>query len=127
MHATAKRILILDDNQDIMEMIKEAMLSEGYQVEGIMFTDDIITTVKQYNPDLVLMDYLLSGINGGELCHQIKTHPETAHIPVVILSAYPRVLLSLGNYGSDAFIAKPFSLEELTACVRDQLIPADVH
>src|ERR1700748_2807503 len=99
MYATAKKILVLDDNQDIMEMIKEAMLSEGYQVKGITFTDDIITSVKQYNPDLVLMDYLLSGINGGEFCHQIKTHPETAHIRVVMLSAYPRVLLSLGNYG----------------------------
>lgn len=125
MFAPSKKILILDDNHDIVEMIKEAMLSEGYVAEGITNTEDIISTIKYYSPDLVLMDYLLSGINGGELCHQIKSHPETAHIPVILLSAHPRVLLSLGNYGSDAFIAKPFSLEELTNCVKDLLFRAE--
>jgi CheY-like chemotaxis protein len=117
-----KKILLLDDNQDIMEMMKEAMLSEGYDVEGMTSTTNIICTVLSYRPDLVLMDYLLTGINGGEFCHQIKTHPETSHIPVVMVSAYPRVLQSLGNYGSDAFIAKPFSLEELTGCVKGLLL-----
>ena len=116
-----KRILILDNNEDILEMVEEAMLSEGYHADSISSTNDIISSVRQYQPDLVLIDYLLPRINGGELCHQIKTNTETAHIPVVMLSAYPRVLESLGNYGSDAFIAKPFSLAELTRTVKDML------
>ncbi|MBW4888104.1 response regulator [Mucilaginibacter sp. HMF5004] len=125
MDTNLKKILILDDNEDILEMVKEAMLSEGYDAESISATNDIIQSVKEYGPDLVLIDYLLPGINGGELCHHIKTNPETAHIPVVMLSAYPRVLASLGNYGSDAFIAKPFSLEELTGTVKGLLDKAE--
>lgn len=125
MTATVKKILILDDNEDILEMVKEAMLSEGYTVESTTNTDDIIELVKAHKPDLVLMDYLLPRINGGELCYQIKNYPDTAHIPVVMVSAYPRVLESLGNYGSDAFIAKPFSLDELTGTVKDLLMKAE--
>jgi DNA-binding response OmpR family regulator len=118
MAATPKKILILDDNEDILEMIKEAMLSEGYEAISIAATDDIIQSLQNSGADMLLIDYLLPGVNGGELCHQVKSHPATAHLPVIMLSAYPRVLNSLGNYGSDAFIAKPFSLEELTETVK---------
>jgi DNA-binding response OmpR family regulator len=118
MAAIPKKILILDDNEDILEMIKEAMLSEGYEAISIAATDDIIQSLLNSGADMLLIDYLLPGVNGGDLCHQVKSHPATAHLPVIMLSAYPRVLNSLGNYGSDAFIAKPFSLEELTETVK---------
>ncbi len=120
-----KKILILDDNEDILEMVKEAMLSEGYDAESLTHTNDILAEVHQYQPDLVLMDYLLPRINGGELCYQIKHHPDTAHIPVLMLSAYPKVIGSLGDYGSDGLIAKPFSLEELTGAVKNLLDKAE--
>lgn len=116
-----KRVLILDDNEDMLELVKEIMLNEGYEAEGFTSTDDIIQLVKQHKPDLVITDYILSGINGGEYCHQIKVHPDTSHIPVVMLSAFTRVLESLGNYGWDAFIAKPFSLDEITSTVKNLL------
>jgi DNA-binding response OmpR family regulator len=125
MTAAAKKILILDDNEDILEMIKEAMLSEGYEAVSLAATDDIIQSLQDSGADMLLIDYLLPGVNGGDLCHQVKAHPATAHVPVIMLSAYPRVLNSLGNYGSDAFIAKPFSLEELTDTVRALLSKAE--
>jgi len=124
MAATPKKILILDDNEDILEMIQEAMLSEGYEAVSIAATDDIIRSLQDSGADMLLIDYLLPGVNGGDLCHQVKSHPATAHLPVIMLSAYPRVLNSLGNYGSDAFIAKPFSLEELTDTVKALLYKA---
>jgi len=124
MAATPKKILILDDNEDILEMIQEAMLSEGYEAVSIAATDDIIQSLHDSGADMLLIDYLLPGVNGGDLCHQVKSHPATAHLPVIMLSAYPRVLNSLGNYGSDAFIAKPFSLEELTDTVKALLYKA---
>jgi len=124
MAATPKKILILDDNEDILEMIQEAMLSEGYEAVSIAATDDIIQSLQDSGADMLLIDYLLPGVNGGDLCHQVKSHPATAHLPVIMLSAYPRVLNSLGNYGSDAFIAKPFSLEELTDTVKALLYKA---
>jgi len=69
--------------------------------------------MEDFKPDIVLVDYLLPGINGGELCAQLKRDPSTKHIPVVIFSAYSQVLLSLGSYGCNAFISKPFELSSL--------------
>lgn len=114
-------ILILDDSQDILDALQQALTDEGYEVTTYSFCEDILQVVKQHQPNLVLLDYLLFGINGGELCHQIKTDPLTMHIPVILMSGYPRVLESLGNYGSDAFIAKPFDLVKLYATIKRYL------
>jgi DNA-binding response OmpR family regulator len=122
----AKKILILDDNEDILEMMKIALEDEGHDVECITDTEDIYKTIQSAKPDLVIVDYILSGINGGELCHQIKTNPETEHIPVILVSGHQRVLESFGTtYGADVFIAKPFSLEEIVNSVNDCLLQPD--
>ncbi len=118
----AKKILILDDNEDILEMMKVALEDEGHEVECMTDTDDIYTTIQAIKPNLVIVDYILSGINGGELCHQIKNNPATGHIPVIMVSGHQRVLQSLGNYGADVFIAKPFSLEEIVTKVNNCLL-----
>lgn len=114
-------ILILDDTQDILDALQQALTDEGYEVTTYSYCDDILQVVKQHQPNLVLLDYLLFGINGGELCHQIKTNPLTSHIPVILMSGYPRVLESLGTYGSDAFIAKPFDLKVLFSTIHQHL------
>jgi len=111
-------ILILDDSQDILDALQQALTEERYTVSTYSYCEDILQLVKEQQPNLVLLDYLLFGINGGELCHEIKTNPLTTHIPVVLMSAYPRVLESLGDYGSNAFIAKPFDLEVLFATIK---------
>jgi len=111
-------ILILDDSQDILDALQQAFTEEGYTVTTYNYCEDILQLVKEHQPNLVLLDYLLFGINGGELCHHIKTDPLTKHIPVILMSAYPRVLESLGDYGSNAFIAKPFDLEVMYATIK---------
>ncbi|MGN6180918.1 MAG: response regulator [Mucilaginibacter sp.] len=121
-----KNILIVDDQSDILDVLKEALEMEGYNVIALSYTEDIINSVKKFNPDLVMLDFLLAGINGGEHCHFLKSNPLTSHIPVVMMSGYPRVLESLGNYGADAFIAKPFGLEEITSTVKS-LLEASLH
>lgn len=120
----SKKILILDDSEDILEVMKEALEMEHYEVEVLNYTDDICKAALSANADLVILDYILFGINGGELCHMLKTNPATAHIPVVMVSAYPRVLESLGNYGSDAFIAKPFNLSDVVDTVNHCFLTA---
>lgn len=109
----AKKILILDDNEDILDLMRDVFIDKGYEVECLASTNDIFVTINNLQPDLVILDYILFGINGGELCHQIKSNPSTSHIPVIMISAYQRVLESLGNYGADIFIPKPFELEDL--------------
>lgn len=112
-----KKILIVDDNNDLLDLLSEALATEGYEVECASHVDNIYETVRNSQAGLVIIDYILEGINGGELCHQIKINPRTMHLPVVMISAYQRVLESLGNYGADHFIAKPFDLNELIAVV----------
>lgn len=112
------KVLVIDDNIDMLEVLKEILTFEDYSVSTYTEVDDILKVALEEKPDLVIVDYLLSGINGGEYCHQLKTNELTAHIPVIILSAHPRVLSSLGNYGADCVIAKPFSNDEVIDNVR---------
>ena len=108
-----KRILILEDNQDILEMLTEWLTSIGYEVAAYHSVTDIVSLVEENRPDLIMLDYLLGGINGGEYCSQLKKNQKTKHIPIIMLSAHQRVIDSLGHYGWDAFVAKPFDIEEL--------------
>jgi len=123
----SKNILIVDDQSDTLDLLKEILEQEGYQVTALPYIDDIIRSITQYQPDLVMLDFLLAGVNGGELCHQLKTHSYYSHIPVIMLSGYPRVLESLGNYGADAFIAKPFELKHLTTTVKHWMEESAMH
>jgi DNA-binding response OmpR family regulator len=112
-----KKILVIDDNSDLLDLLKEALTSEGYEVDCLTSIDNIYEAVIQSRAGLIIVDYILEGINGGELCHQLKINPHTKHLPVIMISGYQRVLESLGNYGADYFLAKPFDLNELLSVV----------
>jgi len=114
-----KKVLILDNDEDVLDVMKEALNYEGFEVKVIEETDNIFTVIDAFDPDLVILDYILSGVNGGEICHQIKANPKTTDLPVMIMSAYPRVIKSLGYYGCDDFIAKPFDLDDLTERIKN--------
>ncbi|MBS7565033.1 response regulator [Mucilaginibacter sp. Bleaf8] len=114
----SKRILILENDPDILDIMQEILNYEGFDVKPMSENDDVFKRIEEYDPDLVMIDYLLNGINGGEICAQIKKHPSTSELPVVLISAYSRVLLSLGTYGCDDFIAKPFELSDLINRIR---------
>jgi CheY-like chemotaxis protein len=114
-----KSILIIENDESVLEVLQEIFENEGYETRCYGQVEDIFTLVNDYKPDLVLLDYILPGINGGELCAQLKKDPETSHIPVVICSAYPQVMLSLGSYGCNAFIPKPFGLSDLVTQIED--------
>lgn len=109
----SKSILIIENDEGLVELLEELFNYEGYQVRCYKEADDISSLMEDFTPDIVLIDYLLPGINGGELCAQLKREPSTKHIPVIIFSAYSQVLLSLGSYGCNAFISKPFELSSL--------------
>jgi len=109
----SKQILIIEDDDDIMQVLETVLTYNDFEVTGIEGTEDIIGSIKKYNPDLILTDYLLSGQNGGKICQLIKSNKETCHLPVVLISAYPELATSFGNFGFDAFINKPFNIGEL--------------
>ncbi len=117
-----KRILILDDNQDILDVVEEALTYEQFEVHSTTLASDIIPLIKKIEPNLVLLDFRVSGTNGGEVCRSIKSNPDFTNIPVIIFSAYINSESVLFSYGCDAVIYKPFNLDELINKV-NSLIP----
>ena len=109
----SKKILIIDDNQEILNVLTSLFDLEGFQVITFTNTRNILNLTATHNPDLVILDYLIGESNGGELCAQLKQNALTKHLPVIILSAFNRVIQSLGNYGCDVFIPKPFDNQVL--------------
>ncbi len=105
------KILIIDDDSAILDVLTECFTDEGYDVKAVTHVDDIFDLIDAFQPTVVLTDYILSGINGGEFCTQIKMAYQ--NLPVVILSAYPKVMLSLGTYNCDLFVPKPFDVFKL--------------
>ena len=115
------RILLIEDDEAVRNVIQEALAD--YTVVATDDTRNIFQLIEENQSDLVLMDFILTHINGGELCHQIKTNPSTAHIPVIIISGFPKVIYSLGSYGCDAILEKPFDLAKLLETVAEFAIP----
>ncbi|HWD89167.1 MAG TPA: response regulator [Mucilaginibacter sp.] len=109
-----KKVLLLDNDEDVLDVMQEALSYEGFEVKCIGQTNDIFPEIERYRPDVVILDYILDGVNGGEICHQIKENKKTSDMPVILVSAYPKVLWSLGDYGCDDFIPKPFDLDDFT-------------
>ena len=113
-------ILVVEDEDDILDVIQYNLKREGFDVLAARTGTDGLRRVRDDDPDLVLLDLMLPGINGLDVCRRIKEDPLTKATPIVIVSARGEesdVVLGLG-LGADDYIAKPFSPRELTARVR---------
>jgi len=109
----SKRILVIEDDYDILCILTDLLNEEGYEVAGLTYTASITESVLESRPDLVIMDFLLAGVNGGEQCLELKAHPEFANLPVILMSGFPRFLESFGDFGADGFIEKPFNINAI--------------
>ena len=119
-----KRIVVLDDDPDIGIMIKMMLEFKGYEVTVIDRAEKIKDTIREVRPSMVIMDMLLSGRNGMDVCQELKNESSTATVPVMMMSAHPNAKDTCLKAGANAFIAKPFDMQELLGKVTD-LIEAD--
>ncbi len=111
------KILVVEDNKDILEVLDIILTDEGYEV--ISCSDGTsIDNLKNINPRLILMDELLPGIKGSELCLRVKSDEELKHIPVILISASQSIESIAGKCGADAYVAKPFDIELLSSLVK---------
>jgi len=108
-----KRILVLDDNQDILDVVSEVLSYEDFDVHTTSTSDHILQVAHSYQPDLVILDYFLGDGNGGEICKQFKADERLRLIPIIIFSAYINRNVDYTAFGCEAVIAKPFDLTEL--------------
>lgn len=123
----AKKIFIVDDNIDILEIVQETLSYENFEVMATSDNQDIVSKVQDFNPDLVILDYRLGSINGGDVCSAIKALPGFKNLPVIIFSAYINNSQELFDYGCDAIIDKPFDLTELITKVNNLMLDAKAN
>jgi DNA-binding response OmpR family regulator len=110
---TMKRILVVDDEPDILEFLYVILHEEGYEVvtrERGDFLEHLDTSAL---PHLILLDVLLSGKDGREIVKELKSGPETRQIPVIMFSAHPSAEKTARLAGADDFLEKPFHIDIL--------------
>ena len=112
-----KRLLIVDDDPDILTLMSALFRKNGFDVETASRKEEALNKVVQFAPQVVLLDVLLSGSDGREFCRQIKDNVETKHIVVIMLSAHPVAAAQIKNYGADDFLAKPIQIPTLIEVV----------
>lgn len=111
----------MDDHQAILDVVTEALAYEQFEVLDIALGSQLFDAVRDFTPDLILLDYKLADTNGGDLCRQLKATPEYRHIPVIIFSAYFTPADPGYPDGCDGILYKPFDLESLLATVYGHL------
>ena len=118
-----KEILIVDDEPSIVVPIQFLMEQQGYSVIIAENGHDALDMIYKYNPDLVLLDIMLPGIDGYEVCEIVRLNPKLRGIKIIFLTAKGReVEIAKGlALGADAYITKPFSNAELVAKVKTVL------
>jgi two-component system, OmpR family, alkaline phosphatase synthesis response regulator PhoP len=114
------KILVVDDEADIRELVRLNLAREGYEVLDCESGEQALRLSRSKGPDLVVLDLMLPGIDGLEVCKRLKADPKTAQVPIVILTAKGEetdVVAGL-EVGADDYVAKPFSGKVLVARVR---------
>ena len=118
----AKRILVIDDDTDILEILDIVFKQEGYEV-FLSETGNEADNIKEIQPDLVLLDLQLrvSGRNGADICAKIKGQPETQNIPIILVSSEDNIAQISDECGANAYISKPFKMSHLLNSVNQIL------
>ncbi len=121
-----KKILIVEDEKELMKLITFHLVTSGYDV---LSADDGLEAleISEAKPDLIILDILLSGLDGWEVCRRIRQNPRTKNIPVIMLTALAEVKDKLKGFelGADDYVTKPFSPRELLVRIKRVLLRAE--
>ena len=113
MRNRAKKILIVDDEVSILQLLKAILEEEGYEVEATDKGEHVERLLTEDLPDLILLDVLLSGKDGREIVKCLRAQKETRTIPIMMISAHPQARETAFASGANAFLAKPFEIDDL--------------
>ncbi len=117
------RVLIVEDETDLLETVAFALERDGLEAIRSTNGEEALRLVRQHKPDLVLLDLMLPGLDGLEVCRRLRSSEDTARIPVIMMTAKAEetdAVIGLG-IGADDYVRKPFGLKELVARVRSLL------
>ena len=110
-------ILIVEDEEALVLLLRYNLEAEGYGVDTVARGDEADLLLKERSPDLVILDWMLPGLSGIELCRRLRARPETKRLPIIMLTARGEESERVRGLatGADDYIVKPFSLPELIA------------
>ena len=113
-----KRVLILDDDPDILQICSIVLKKKGFDVSTLNSSNQVVDQVRIYQPDVILMDNWIPGPGGIEATRALKLSPETHDIPVIFFSANSNVTQLAREAQADYFLQKPFDITELETIVQ---------
>src|ERR1700731_5026722 len=116
-------ILIVEDEEPLTTLLRYNLEAEGYDVDAVARGDEADTRLKETAPDLVVLDWMLPGLSGIELCRRLRARPQTQTMPIIMLTARGEESERVRGLapGADDYIVKPFSVPELLARIRSLL------
>ncbi len=116
------KILILDDDIDLLSIVKSLLRKKGFEVWAFADWNKAWENIKRNKPHLILLDVFLKGMDGMDVCKKLKSTSSTRHIPVIMFSSYPNIAATaIEEFGADEFIAKPFEVNDMVRKIRDVL------
>jgi two-component system, OmpR family, alkaline phosphatase synthesis response regulator PhoP len=115
-----EHILVVDDEEDILELVRYNLVKEGYRVTAVASGEEALISARSVQPDIILLDLMLPGVDGLEVCRLLKHDPKTQHVPIIMLSAKGEEadIVSGLELGAADYITKPFSPRVLVARLR---------
>jgi two-component system phosphate regulon response regulator PhoB len=118
-----EKILVVDDEKDILELIDYNLSKNGYRVKTVTSGEDALEMIKENDYDLIILDLMLPGVDGFDICKIIKADKQKASIPIVMVTAKSEEADKVAGLeiGADHYVTKPFSPRELLAIVKATL------
>lgn len=115
------RILIVDDNNDILWVVEIILKRYGFEVISTLKGEEVLSKTMEFRPNLILLDVFLSGVDGIDVCNSLKSNPQTKDIPVIMISAHTNFKEIKKFCKADDFIAKPFDANELVRRIKHSI------
>lgn len=116
-----KRVLIIDDNEDILYMLKAMLDFQNYDTTTKTSTNNLEELITDLQPDVILMDMLLSGADGRKICKALKENKLFARVPIIMISAHSHAREECLEAGANQFLEKPFDMDEIYKVVAEAL------
>ncbi|MAZ18550.1 phosphate regulon transcriptional regulator PhoB [Oricola sp.] len=117
------RVMVVEDEEALSVLLKYNLESEGYRVDAELRGDEAEIALRESVPDLLILDWMLPGLSGIELCRRLRARPETQRLPIIMLTARGEESERIRGLstGADDYVVKPFSTPELMARVKAML------
>lgn len=116
-----RKILLLDDNKDLLLIVQIILKGQGYTVVQACCVEEALQKIKIHQPSLIMMDVFIKEEDGREFCSQLKADPSTSHIKIIMMSGIESENANLRLIGADDFLSKPFDYNDLLERVNRQM------